>query len=284
MRLTTEEFWKSRPETHISSLGKNASTGRGLLRRTIDRVRLRHGAEPGQSYNDFAIQQLLTSYLPVRPDWRAIEIGCAPGDNLARLHRMFGYIPYGIEYTHSGVLSTLDTFRRRGLDTANITEADFFDGDFHERFRGNFDVVFSDGFVEHFDPPCEVLRLHVNLLKTGGYLICIIPNLLGVFYPFLRLCALDLLERHNCKLMGEDTFRRMFEPFELDVKFCGYVGAPQFYGSSLKGEASLRGVAAAALDRAQDILDLCMFMSNWRGSPGNRMGASLVFVGQRIHA
>jgi SAM-dependent methyltransferase len=91
------------------------------------------------------------------------------GKNLVNLHCMFGYEPHGIEYCHSDVISTLETLRRYGFNTANVIEADFFDQEFHNRFRGHFDVVFSGGFIEHFDPPDEVLNLHVNLLKPSGY-------------------------------------------------------------------------------------------------------------------
>lgn len=253
-----------------------------MIRKIVDNARRRQGAQVGQSYSGFAIHKLLRAHLPVRPNWSVIEIGCAPGNNLVDLHHMFGYKPYGIEYSHSGVMLTLETFRRYGFDTSNVIEADFFDQEFQSRFRGTFNVVFSSGFIEHFDPPDEALSLHVNLLKPGGYLVCTIPNLLGVFYPFLWLCARDHLKVHNCALMWENSFRRIFEPLGLDVKFCGYVGAFQFYGSSLRHERSLRGFVAAAMDRVQDILDHCMFLFFRGHFPESRLSASLALIGQRI--
>ena len=282
MRLTKEKYWDIRHESNDWSTGTSVETRKGLLRRLTDSTRGRHGVQAGQSYSDFVAYNLLRTHLPVRPDWSAIEIGCAPGINLVDLHRMFGYEPYGVEYSHSGVISTLDTFRRNGFDTANVIEADFFDQEFQDKYRGKFDVVFSKGFIEHFESHEEVLGLHVNLLKTGGYLVCMIPNLLGLFYPFLWLCARDILKAHNCRLMTKSTFRRAFEPLCLDTKFCGRVGAFQFYGSSLKHEHNLRGVVAVLLDRLQDILDHCMFLFHRGSFPESRLSASLLFVGQRI--
>ena len=282
MRLTNEQFWNSRHETRDKSVKTGVQTRKGLVRKIVDRARHRRGAHVGQSYCNFSIQNLLKAHLPVRPDWSVIEIGCAPGDNLVNLHRMFGYKPYGIEYSHSGVISTVETFRRYGFNTANIIEADFFDKGFHNQFRGSFDVVFSTGFIEHFDPTEDVLNLHVNLLRTGGYLICIIPNLLGVFYPFLWLCARDKLAAHNCKLMHKRTFRRLFESLELHSEFCGYVGGLQFYGSSFRHESSLRGIVASTLDRFQDVLDHCMFLFYRGDFPESRLSAKLAFVGQRV--
>ena len=169
------------------------------------------GLKVGQGYNDFAFHKLLKAHLPVCPDWSAIEIGSSPGNNLVKLHRNFGYKPYGVEYSHLGVLLTRETFRRHGFDTANVIEADLFDQKFQNRFQGRFDVVFSLGFIEHFDPPDEVVSLHVNLLKPGGFLVCQIPNLRGACYPFLWLCARDHLKLHNCSLMRKSSFRRIFD-------------------------------------------------------------------------
>lgn len=189
MRLTNEQFWNSRHETHNLSTKISVQARKGLFRQFLDNARRRQGAQVGQSYGNFAIQSLLRAHPPVRPDYSLIEIRCAQGNDLVNLHRTSGYEPYGIEYSHSGVISTLETSRRYGFNTVNVIETDCLDLESHNRFRGNCDVVFSAGFIEHFDLPDEVLNLHVNLLKTGGYLICIIPNLFGLFYPFLSFCA-----------------------------------------------------------------------------------------------
>ena len=96
------------------------------------------------------------------------------------------------------------------------------------------------------------------------------------------LCACNRLAAHNCKVMRKDSFMRVFEPFGLEMKFCGYIGAFQFYGTSLKCERSLRGVAASALDRFQDVLDHCMFLFCRGNFPESRLSASLAFVGRRM--
>ncbi len=282
MKLTERQFWDSRNTTCAPVAATEARSREGRIRRALDKARLRRGAQPGQSYASFALEKLLAKHLPVHADWSAIEVGCAPGTNLVTLRRMFGYRPYGVEYSHAGVVSTCETFCQHGFDADNVIEADFFDQGFHDRFQGNFDVVFSSGFIEHFIPPDEVIRRHISLLRTGGYLVCVIPNLRGLFYPFLWMCARDLLGLHNLRLMRKNAFRRAFEPFGLDTKFCGYVGAFQFYGASLRKERSLRGRAAAMLDRIQDGLDFLLFLCTHGGLSVSRLSGSLVFIGQRI--
>jgi SAM-dependent methyltransferase len=246
----------------------------------MDNARLKQGAQVGQSYNSFAIHKLLKAHLPVRPDWSVIEIGSAPGRNLVDLHHSFGYQPYGVEYSHAGVILTRETFRKHGFDVAHVIEADFFDQEFQNRFRSSFDVAYSEGFIEHFDPPDEVVRLHVNLLRPGGFLVCTIPNLRGVCYPFLRLCASDHLRAHNCAIMRKREFRHLFEPLGLQVRFCGYVGGFDLHAVPLNHEHSVRGFVAAAMDRIQDMIDHPMFLCYKGGFPESRLSANLAFVGQ----
>jgi len=198
------------------------------------------------------------------------------------LNRDFGYQPYGVEYSHAGVLLTQETFRKHGFSPRNVVEADLFDQRFQDSHKAKFDVIFSQGFVEHFNPPDEVVSLHVNLLKPGGFLVCTIPNLRGVCYPLLRVCARDHLELHNCTIMRKESFARVFASFDFDVKYCGYVGALDLHVSQFRHERSLRGVTAKALDRLQDIIDHCMFLFCRGYFPRFRLSSDLVFVGRRV--
>ncbi len=281
MDLTTKDFWDSHHKGSGGPPRTEPQSRKGWFRQLVDNARLRQGAVVGQGYNHFALHQLIKTHLPKRRDWSVIEIGSAPGNNLVTLNRNCGYVPYGVEYSSPGVMATRETFARHGWDTNNVIEADFFDSEFHERFKNRFDVVFSYGFVEHFDPPNEAVALHVNLLKPGGYLVCQIPNLRGVCYPYLRLCAREQLQQHNCTIMRKKPFQRLFEPFGLDTKFCGYVGAFDLHASSYRHERSLHGYLAAGLDRAQDLLDHSMFLLHQRRFPQSGLSASLVFIGHR---
>lgn len=282
MRLTSKGLWDTRHETSAHTPPAKEQARRGLLRKMVDQARLAQGADIGQSFSSHAFYKLLKAYLPVRSDWSAIEIGAAPGGNLVKLHRDFGYQPYGVEFSHTGVLRTQENFRQHGLDPAHIMEADLSDKTFQESCKDRFDVVFSLGFIEHFDPAVDVVGLQTNLLKPGGFLVCEIPNMRGAFYPFLRLFARDHLRLHNCAIMRKGPFRRLFEPFGLDIKFCGYIGALSFQGSWLRHEHSLRGYAAGVLDRLQDMLDHGMFLFWPHRFPACRLSASLLFIGQRV--
>ena len=67
-------------------------------------------------YSRYLIDKVaLVPHFPVRRDWRVLEVGSAPGHNLVDFHRRFGYVPYGIEYTDTGVELKSPPFPQRGL-------------------------------------------------------------------------------------------------------------------------------------------------------------------------
>lgn len=76
-----------------------------------------------------------------------------------------------------------------------------------------FDIVFSFGLIEHFDNPNRVLEKHVDLLKPGGLLICIVPNV--------------------CGLQGKIFNLKIWRPKKLPSKYLkGWVGGMKFISVS----------------------------------------------------
>lgn len=158
------------------------------------------------------------------PHKKIIEIGCAPGHKLADFARWYGYEPYGVEYTAVGVQATRETFAKYHFPTENIFLNDFFDAHFQETHSSEFDVVMSYGFIEHFNDPVSVIKAHLHLLKPGGLLLIMIPNLKGIYYAFLRLLAPDCLAIHNLAIMNKNIFKKLFQGLNTQELFCDYYG------------------------------------------------------------
>lgn len=162
---------------------------------------------------------LLPRYLKTKG--KVLEVGCAPGRYLIRLNKQFGLEPYGVDYEQSGVDETRRNFERAKLDASYIIHADFFSTEFQAKYQESFDVVFSNGFIEHFPNPREVVRLHSDLVKPGGQLIVMIPALRGVNYLIHRLVNVDVLRIHNTEIMTAKTFTDLFPQAE----YCGHYGS-----------------------------------------------------------
>jgi 2-polyprenyl-3-methyl-5-hydroxy-6-metoxy-1,4-benzoquinol methylase len=81
-----------------------------------------------------------------------------------------------------------------------------------------FDVVFSNGFIEHFEDPALVLERHAALLAPGGKLIVTLPHFAHLQYVFHWLIDRENLRKHNTRMMRLRVLRRALRglPLRLD--------------------------------------------------------------------
>jgi SAM-dependent methyltransferase len=190
---------------------------------------------PFRSYADYLLWEVIyPKYLHKKEGAKVVEIGSAPGTELVKLHKAFGLIPYGIEYSDAGIELNRAIFVRHGLEPENVIHADFLSGDIETRFAEHFDVVFSQGFIEHFDNPRDVVNRHITLLRKGGHLIVSIPNLRGVNYVLQRFFNKDILPMCNISIMEKDKFAALFDDERLSMQYCGYYGTFNFNLSMAK--------------------------------------------------
>lgn len=177
------------------------------------------------SYANYLLwEKIFTKYLPKQKGLRVIEIGSAPGINLIKLKNMFGYEPYGIDFSESGVKINKELFSSFGVNPDNIILADFFSEEFHQRYRGFFDIVYSGGFIEHFGNTQEVIDKHINLLSENGIVIIDIPNLKGINLLLTRFLNKKNISIHNLEIMDKKVFLRLFNDRPVKKIFCEYYG------------------------------------------------------------
>ncbi len=219
-RLSTQERWEVSYQAEAHSLGPKAWAhgvfGRLLGAQTIKLFR---------DYDEWLLWEVLyPKHLPPGIGRKALEIGSAPGTNLIELHRRFGFEPYGVEYTPSGAEKNRALFSANGLKPENVVEADVFSDEFCSRFRDQFDVVLSRGFIEHFKDPGAVVRTHLALLKRGGTLVIEVPNFRGIYYAWYLFFRRSVLTWHNFETIKSGNFQHLFDLPELEGKFCGSYG------------------------------------------------------------
>lgn len=212
-RLTTEEYWDSLYDT---AKAKIPEPKRFRFLRTV-------------CYSERILwTNLFKKYLPKDKNLKALEVGSAPGDRLIKLHQLFGYTPYGVEYAKNGVDLNRKKFALYNIDPNNVIQADFFSDDFQQKYKAYFDIVISRGFLEHFSNPKEVIQKHTNLLKPQGTLIIMIPNFRG-FNKFLQsLFCKEIITMHNLSIMKKQEFSELFEGVDLQTLYCNYLGTFNF--------------------------------------------------------
>ncbi len=141
----------------------------------------------------------------IRPGMKVLEIGCAPGKMLSWVAKGLGADVSGLDYSPQGVDVTRWLLGEMGID-ADIRQEDVFETSFAP---ASFDVVYSNGVIEHFEDPRELVAIHVRLLRPGGIAIILIPNYSGVYGRLQRHFDPENLAIHNLAIMNEEALRNL---------------------------------------------------------------------------
>jgi SAM-dependent methyltransferase len=193
-----------------------------------------------EPYSQLLFWRLCKNYLPKDEGLKFLEIGCAPGQKGIKFHQIFGYQPFGVDYSLAGCELTKKVFTANGGNPNNVFLADFLSDEFQIKYKNYFDIVASFGLIEHFDDSKEVVNKHINLLKRGGYLLITIPNKRGFFNFILSyIFNKEGIKIHNLKIMEKKEFEKLFDESKLTKLYCNYFGVFNFGLFNVK-EGSLK--------------------------------------------
>jgi SAM-dependent methyltransferase len=73
--------------------------------------------------------------------------------------------------------------QRSGQSGLQLVIGDVFDSPFPD---SSFDLVFSQGLIEHFKDPVPIFQAHVRLVKPGGWLVIRVPQKYNLFTFYKR--------------------------------------------------------------------------------------------------
>jgi len=271
MMLTDKEYWEKKYKPDKKKGGGN------LWRRLLSE----HGTSFVFHFSKYQLwHMILNKLLPKNAAFKVLEIGSAPGDNLVNIHKFFGYQPFGIEYTKKGVLNNQLKFSENGLNPQNIIEADFLSDHTINKYKNQFDVVMSFGFIEHFDCPEMIVSRHLELVRPGGFIIINIPNLKGLNYYIAQCFDESALRVHNLSIMNMDSFSNLFKN-RIDALYCGYYGIFNF--SLFNTNSKAKQLILTGLKCIQVLLNLffTILPSNDLGRRNGLLSPYLLFVGKK---
>ena len=166
------------------------------------------------------VLEVFNNDLPADPSLSILEIGGAPGNYLLYLKIRFGYQVYSLDYSAVGNEQTKATFDNAG-ESVTLFERDLYK-DLSDLPK--FDIVYSLGFIEHFDDPTDTIQRHLDLLKPGGILLLGIPNLTGIYHIFLKRLSPSHDKTHNLQFMNLENWRGFEQKFGLKKIFREYIG------------------------------------------------------------
>ena len=227
-RLTGAEYWNSfwDSESRLKKTQEREDDRKRSLNRFINRVL---GQKSLDYMKDYILWNVIyEKHMPRKKGAKVLEVGSAPGYHLIELNKRFGFDPYGVEYSRTGVDLNRELFIANNINPDNVIYCDFFSDEFQKKYMEYFDVVISKGFVEHFSNVREVLQKHVDLLKKGGCLIVGIPNFRGLNYALLWFFNRKMVSLHNIRIMKREKFLKLYDKKTLSPLFCDYFGIFNF--------------------------------------------------------
>lgn len=183
------------------------------------------------------LHALFRRYLPRDSSRSFLEVGCYPGRYAWYFHEHFDYRVSGLEYVEACADLTRANLKSSGIDARVFCE-DFFN--YHPDHDELWDVVFSAGFVEHYDLPdglLDVVRRHYDLVRPGGHLVLCIPNHAGLNGRLLRHISPERYEMHN-RMSYEDLLGAVLRLQGVEVIAGGYFGHFGFWNTGLYSRLS----------------------------------------------
>jgi len=180
------------------------------------------GVKPAENFKSH-YYRLISKILKPNKQWTAFEIGCVPGNYLMYFNKNYGYKPAGIDYSDK-TEQVRKYFEEQGI-RAEIYNQDFF----AFKPRKKYNVVLSNGFVEHFGNPENVFERHVQLLKKGGFLIISLPNFRNLQYYLHSIFDSRTLKTHNFEVMEPELWRKLAEKHKLRIIYCNYYETFNFW-------------------------------------------------------
>lgn len=158
------------------------------------------------------------------------EIGCYPGSYLS-VFGQFGFTISGIDTAEGTDTSLVDWLKGLNYSIGKITKGDFFS----LKLTQKYDVVCSFGFIEHFLNCKDVVKKHVALVKSNGYVVITTPNFRGKIQNFLRrMLDRESLEFHNIDSMDPEKISKVLKKEGLEIVYQGYFGGFLFWADYKK--------------------------------------------------
>ncbi len=272
--LTNRDYWDEVHKTNQTSQ-KTSNVLKEIVKKIYRTIFNNH-----YSYKDYLFwEKFYNNFMPNKPGLKVLEVGSAPGYFLIQLHKRFNYIPFGIEFSREGFSFNKNLFMINKLNSNNLIYADFFSKEIQYKYKEAFDIVISRGFVEHFTDTYKVIFNHLNLLKKGGLLFIMIPNLMGFNYELMKFFNRDVISKHNLNIMDKANFLKIVSKFRLKKLYCNYFGTFSF-GIFLTENNLFKALILNLLKKLQYYLDIMfLILFKRKGFETKYFSPFLVYVG-----
>jgi len=153
------------------------------------------------------------NYLPTGMQGSFIEVGGFPGLTATYIYKNFTQNVSILDYhINKDIVNRVEKENGLPVNAIKTIEQDFFS--FTSDIK--YDLVFSLGFIEHFEDTKDVIKRHIDLGSENSTFLIILPNLRGINGWIQYLFDRKNLEIHNLKSMDINYLKQIMK--ELNVK------------------------------------------------------------------
>jgi SAM-dependent methyltransferase len=156
---------------------------------------------------------------------RCIEIGCFPGHYLALMGEA-GFELNGIDLTPKVDTEMQNWLKSKKYKIGKITRGDFFNFSDSQ----NFQLVYSNGFIEHFSNWPEVIDQHAKLVAPGGTILISAPNFKGFVQKALHILVdNENYKKHYIPSMDPYKWAERLKKNGFEIHYSGFFGGFDFW-------------------------------------------------------
>lgn len=122
---------------------------------------------------------------------------------------------------HEPIVHELEKANQLPKRAIRIWETDLFTTQADSRF----DLVFSNGLVEHFHDTTDIIQRHAQFLKPGGILYFTIPNFKSLNGWFQKVFDPQNYAKHNIECMDIEHLKKACVEAgleDIEVRYTGY--------------------------------------------------------------
>jgi SAM-dependent methyltransferase len=170
-------------------------------------------------------QELHRSWIGDLSEKKVLDLGCYEGNHLSLYLAEHSADYLGIDLSASALDRLRQAFERRGLTKPRLRCVDFLSPDFDE---GDFDLIYAQGVLHHFDPIEALLPVLDAKLAPGGRIVAYDPLRTSLLTNTVRTLYHPFRSDRDWEFpFRRETLRLLAERFEL-VHVQGFLGASKW--------------------------------------------------------
>ncbi len=148
--------------------------------------------------DNYPFVQLLAQLSKQNNSKNLLEIGGFPGYFSVWAKRYLQLNTTLLDFVvHHKILNELEKANQLKTGSVDVVEADLF----NYQPQSHYDLVVSNGLIEHFLDTKEIIQKHVEQLNSGGVLLITLPNFKSLNGWFQKTFDKENYDKHNINCM-----------------------------------------------------------------------------------